>query len=318
MISEKELAKLLARNDKDDADWAQNLAKLKRLAGRKRLKANTTAALQVALEGAKESAWELTKDDISSFLKPVFEEAYVDFLLAAGFKMVWNIAKKQKEPMLLGFNFCQALKYLTHGIPNSKVDTMVVQVCRELVVGSKLEEADVYMADGKLMDYLSEHDEENIAMLENAGHIRTEVAGILLSENHLHRNVKINAIPIAKILCAEEMHNVFDKDFNLSPDGYRWLWNKIRTLCLEKFNREFEAKIHERAPLYSFCPPKVKNLYTPKRQSTTRSAFKHVVRRQVMDENGVYKEVSVTALPTKHTVERIREKLSERPKQEIR
>jgi hypothetical protein len=195
---------------------------------------------------------------------------------------------------------------------------MVVQVCRELVVGSKLEEADVYMADGKLMDYLSEHDEENIAMLENAGHIRTEVAGILLSENHLHRNVKINAIPIAKILCAEEMHNVFDKDFNLSPDGYRWLWNKIRTLCLEKFNREFEAKIHERAPLYSFCPPKVKNLYTPKRQSTTRSAFKHVVRRQVMDENGVYKEVSVTALPTKHTVERIREKLSERPKQEIR
>lgn len=318
MISEKELAKLLARNDKDDADWAQNLAKLKRLAGRKRLKANTTAALQVALEGAKESAWELTKDDISSFLKPVFEETYVDFLLAAGFKMVWNTSKKQREPMLLGFNFSQALKYITHGIPNSKVDTMVVQVCRELVVGTKLEEADVYMADGKLLDYISENDEAYISILENAGHIRTEVAGILLSENHLHRNVKINAVPIAKILCAEEMHNVFDKNFSLSEDGYKWLWHRIRWLCLEKFNREFESKIHERAPLYSFCPPKIKNLYTPKKQSTTRSAFKHVVKRQVMDENGVSKEVSAAAIPTKHTMERVKEKLTERPKQEIR
>jgi hypothetical protein len=318
------LQKLLAADNRASEEWVKEVAKLKRLAGRKTLKAATTKALQVALEGAQFMAWEQARVSMSSFLQPVFAEVYEDFMLSTGYKLVWKDKmvlgekKKQMVPTLLGFNFTQALRYVTYGMRQDKCDTMVLQICRELVVGTKLEEADVYVADGKILDNFGECDMDLIGMLENSGTVRQYTAGTLLSENHLHRNIKINAVPISKIMYSEELHSVFDKSGCLLPEGYQWLWSKIRKLCVDKFNQKLEEKILETAPLYATNIPKIASLYTPRKISNTRSAFKHVVKATIVGENGEHQEVSKPAIPTAETLQRIKEKLTERPKSELR
>lgn len=305
------------RHLREQKEFSENLEKMKRLAGRKRLKAEHTLALQVALKDAKQRAWEIAGGGkrILEDLRPSFETAYEEFLLSAGFRMAWNPLKKQAQPEFVGFSFTQAVRYASAEATNP-IDADIFRLCQGLCVGIKTEQAKAY-ADDVTKNWTDE-DVDLCEMLEETGSLKPQTVSILLSENHLHRHVRANAYAIAKLVGWEHKHKIFTSDNVLRDDGYQWLYKHVRHLCVIRFNRRFHAQVLDDMPLMAGQLPDIIDLYTPKKVSSGgRSAYRHSIVTEVFD--GVKrKQVLTPAIPTRETLEAIKEMIAQPPEPELR
>ena len=322
--------------DPETKAFGGNLEKMKRLAGRKRLKSEHTLALQIALLEAQQEAWE--KSGLSDkALKPAFFTAYEDFLLGVGFKALWNNDKKSAIPTFTGYTFVQAVRYAAFGIDDSLADESVYMLCQGIRTGCKTDDAEVFNIQNasKCADLDVDLFEQEAWESPNDSKPSRSLPGAsvptapskrsvdrMLTEQHLRVNIRDSAYPISKILNITNIFNVFEEETgkqflagitdssDLLPDGWRWLNRYVRAKCKEKFQKHFvklAQPVIDEAPL--LVRTDIDFLYTPKRAYTgSYSPYRHVAIVSEFDGVKTVKR-KIPVIPTAATLKRVEEAL---------
>lgn len=265
-ITSTQLERLKERDARQLADQEENLEYFQRLYARKSKKAQHTIALQQAVDTTTETAWQHAVGGLpqTDYLKRFFFEEYKNFLLGAGFKLLWSQAKRHKLPVFEGFTFDAAIKYAVKGWSNDFLPDVAWYMSR-LTIGAKVEAEQVYTGDR-----LEMFTEKDITLADSLLDL-TDVTSVI-STNHLHRRCRSNATHIAKLVTPDELSSCMSKDFRfVEMKHYIYLWNKVKQQCATNF---FWA-LNEKLMKLGFPRTNLTELYFAPRNSKCKSTCAH-------------------------------------------